>query len=190
MLTATYALVTLSVEQRKARGILTALQQQIRNIAKKSESIDHSCCESILCQLAQFNESCRCRNLQLYMIPAVRRATRDADDLLSELDSFSSTGENILRETRANLWNIFNQGSEGVNQVCAAMESYCHHQLQRLVMEEGELFPVVQRVISSENWFDIAAQFISHDAEIRAHKPNPPRGHVVVETGNQLSAMV
>lgn len=188
MLTVTYALVTLSVEQKKARGNLAALQQQIRSSAAKLESIDRSCFESILYQLVQFDESCRWRNLELYVIPALRSATSEADDLMAELESFSSTGENILRETRANLWRVFNQGIEGVNELCTAMESYCHHLLKRLAKEERELLPLAQRVISSEDWFDLAAQFISHDAENHAHRPMAPNGRKAVESIKYLSA--
>ena len=190
MLTVTYALVTLSVEQRKACSNLAALQQQIRNSAAKRESIDRSSFESILYQLVQFDESCRWRNLELYVIPALRSATSEADDLMAELESFSSSGENILRETRANLWRVFNQGVDGVNELCAAMESYCHHLLQRLAKEERELLPLAQRVISSEDWFDLAAQFISHDAENHAHKPMVPKGREAIGTVKQLSAAV
>jgi hypothetical protein len=43
------------------------------------------------------------------------------------------------------------------------MELYCNNLYQRLVKEE-ELLQIAQRVISLEEWFAIAASFLSHDA--------------------------
>jgi len=41
---------------------------------------------------------------------------------------------------------------------------------RRLAKEEEELLPLAQRVISSEEWFAIAAQFLSLDAENKARQ--------------------
>lgn len=174
MLTVTYALVTLSVEQKKSRNILSTLQQQIQSCAEKRGPADRSFIESILYQLVQFDEACRWRNLELYVIPALSRATTEAQALIAELELLSSAGENILRSVRCRLWQAFEQGSDGLKDLCGAMDHYCHSLFQRLAKEEDELLPMAQRIISNDEWFDIAAQFISHDAETHAHKPVLP----------------
>jgi hemerythrin-like domain-containing protein len=46
------------------------------------------------------------------------------------------------------------------------MECYCENLLERLEREEKELFPIAQRVISTDGWFRLASQFISHNEEI------------------------
>ena len=171
MLTVTYALVTLSVEQKKSRGTLSSLQEQIQLCAEKRGPGDRSCIESILYRLVQFDEACHWRNLELYVIPALRRPTNEAHALIAELEALSSMGENILRSVRSRLRQAYEQGNDGIKELCCAMERYCHSLLQRLAKEENELLPMAQRIISSDEWFDIAAQFISHDAENHAHKP-------------------
>ena len=174
MLTVTYALVTLSVEQKKSRSNLSSLRQQIQLCAEKHGTTDRSFIESILYQLVQFDEACRWRNLELYVIPALARATTEAQALIAELELLSSTGESILRSVRSRLWQAYEQGSDGIKELCSAMDRYCHSLCQRLAKEEEELLPMAQRVISNDEWFDIAAQFISHDAETHAHKPVAP----------------
>ncbi|MFD2273460.1 hypothetical protein ACFS07_26860 [Undibacterium arcticum] len=52
----------------------------------------------------------------------------------------------------------------------SSIELYCNNLLQRLTKEEDELLPLAQRVISSDEWFAIGAQFLSLDAENKARR--------------------
>jgi hemerythrin-like domain-containing protein len=174
MLTVTYALVTISVEQKKTRSLLSVLQQQIQRSAQESKAGDRGCLDSLLYQLVQFNEACHWRNVERYIIPALHKVSNEADALIAELEDLSNKAENILRSVRGSTWQAFEQGVEGIGDLYGSMELYCQNLCRRLAKEEEELLPIAQRVIPSEEWFDIAAQFISHDAEVHAHKSAPP----------------
>ena len=188
MLTVTYALVTISVEQKKARGMLSVLQQQIQRSTQELKTADRNCFESVLYQMVQFDEACRWRNVERYVIPTLRRVSKEADALIAELDALSSKAEGILRSIRGHAWQAFEQGTDGIGELYRSMEQYCHNLRQRLAKEEDELLPIAQRVIPSEEWFDIAAQFISHDAEVHAHKHNAP--NIPLHAAVQRSASV
>jgi len=92
MLIVTYSLVTLSVEQEKTRHILSTLQQRAQDCATYPQRRDAPGLESILNQLTHFDLACRQRNVELYLIPAIRRATQEADSILAELESFQHSG--------------------------------------------------------------------------------------------------
>ena len=176
MLIVTYSLVTLSVEQEKTRHTLSTLQQRTQDYATHPQHRDASGLESILNQLAQFDLACRQRNVELYLIPAIRRATQEVDSLLAELESLSSLGANALKSVRHHLQQDLELGMHKMKELAGTMGVYCHHLLARLAREEQELFPVARRVITSEEeWFAIASQFISHEAELHAHKPSQAR---------------
>ena len=174
MLTVTYALVTISVEQKKTQGMLSVLQQQVQRGTTELKSTDRNCFESLLYQLVQFDEACRWRNLERYVIPSLQRVSREADALIAELDALSAKAEAILRSIRARAKQTLEQGMDGASDAYRSMELYCNNLCQRLTKEEKELLPIAQRVIPDEEWFDIAAQLISHDAEIHAHKHATP----------------
>ncbi|MFD2273459.1 hypothetical protein ACFS07_26855 [Undibacterium arcticum] len=53
--------------------------------------------ESIVSQLAKLDESCHRRKVELYVIPAIQKATKEADSLLAELESLSAMGLRIFR---------------------------------------------------------------------------------------------
>lgn len=164
MLTATYSLVALSVEQENALYGLSALQQDIKHSAEEVKDTDPVELQSTVDKLSEFEQYCHQRKVEIYIIPAIRQATREADSLLAELDTLSSTGLGILRSLRDKLKLAFEQGVVMIEDLCNSMQLYCNNLYQRLVKEQ-ELFRIAQRVISIEGWFAIAANFFSYDAE-------------------------
>jgi len=174
MLTFTYSLVTLSVEQKKAKNVLTAVQQHFQNFPKEQKCIDQNCFESTLDQLTRLDESHHRRNIELYVIPAIQKTTREADPLLAELDSLSLQSEDILKSVRDRVNPAFQRSNVDIEELCSAMNTYCQNLLQRLEKEEEELFPIAQRVISNEGWFTLASQFISHNEEMHADRADAP----------------
>lgn len=165
MLTATYAILALSVEQKKAISIFSTLHQYFQSGSANLPGIDPHSLESVLNQIAQFDQSCQRRRVNVYVIPAIQRATKAADALLVELESLSSLGTHILRAALERLRLSVEQGVIQIRELCFAMERYCHSLLQRLAKEETELFPLAQRIITSEEWFAIGASFLSRDAK-------------------------
>jgi hypothetical protein len=68
-----------------------------------------------------------------------------------------------LRSLGEQLAEAFEMSAVKINQICHAMESYCGTVLVRLEREERELIPLARRLFSIEDWFTIAAQFLSDD---------------------------
>lgn len=166
MLTTTYALLTLSIEQKKERGFISRLLQYLKHYATKPQEIDPLHLQTQLEELVRFAELRHQHKVEDCLIPAVREATREADGLLAELDSLKRSGGNMLRATRRRLRLAFDQGGAQVKMLCFTLERYCWNVLERLAREERELLPLAQRVISSEQWFAIGSTFLSHDARL------------------------
>lgn len=164
MLTTTYSLVALSVEQNNAKGGLSALHQYIKSSTERLDDSGPDVLESAVDKLAQFDQYCHERKVEVYVIPAVKKATREADTLLAELEQLSSAGINIVRSVRDALRMVCEQGSAKIEELCSSMERYCANLYQLLIKEE-ELFKIAQRVITIDEWFAIAANFLSYDAE-------------------------
>ena len=170
MLIATYALVALSVEHKKTRVTSSTFQQYLQNSSEDRRGIDPLGLESVVNQLVRFDDSCHQRKVEVYVIPAIRKSTREADSLLAQLESLSALGASILRSVRAQLRQAFVQGIVQIKELYCSMELYCQSLLLRLAKEEEELFPIARRVIPCEEWFAIGAQFLSLDAENDARK--------------------
>lgn len=164
MLIATYVLSTLSIEQKKERHFISSIQHYLQFNADQLHHIDPAVIELQLDQLTHFAESRHQLKVEACLMPAVRKATREADPLLADLESLSRLGSDMLRSVRQCLRHALQRGQAQIMLLCQTMESYCQNLLARLAKEEHELLPLAQRVISSEDWFDIGTTFLSHDA--------------------------
>jgi hemerythrin-like domain-containing protein len=174
MLTTTYSLATLSVEQKNARSILAKLQQHIRAIWQDLQGVNHACIASTLIRLEQFEEYCHRRKVEAYLIPAIRKNTHEADGILAELESLSSSAVRILQSMQEQLKRAYEHGVQELNKLGSAMDLYCNNLLTRLTREEEELFPLVRELLPTEEWFQIAARFLSEDAGKRRVAPALP----------------
>ena len=173
MLIATYALSTFAVEQKKERSFIGRLQHTLRTNAGKLQEIDPLRLESDLNQLCRFSEARHRRRVTSCLMPAVRRATREADPLLADMESLRQTGSDLLLHVRHSLRPAFEHGSTqgSINQLCCSMERYCQNLLQRLAKEEQELLPLARRVMSSADWFAVGSTFLSHAARRAERAP-------------------
>lgn len=162
MLTTTYSLLSLSVEQKSVHKLLSSIQQLAQDSWPDKRCIDPPILESVISQLTKLDEFFRQRKLEIYVIPAIRKATQEADSLLIELESLSAIGLAILESVRQ---QGSNQSVTEVKTLHSSIELYCNHLFRRLSKEKDELWPLAQRVISSGEWFSIGIQFLSIDTE-------------------------
>lgn len=176
MLIATYALSTLSVEQKKERSFIGRIQNTLHGNAGKLHDIDPLRLESDLDQLSRFSESRHQRRVAGCLMPAVRRATDEADALLADLESLGQTGSELLRYVRHSLRPAFAHSTThdthgAIQQLCSSMERYCQNLLQRLTKEEQELLPLARRVMSGDDWFAVGKAFLASDARRAERTP-------------------
>ena len=174
MLTATYTLVALSVEQASVRVSLHSLQKLIDN------NFVHQCaltpgqvgyaCDAV----KRLYESCHWRKLDMFLIPAIRNATRQADELLQNLDELGRAAADAVGVLAIRLGSTAVDNVSKVSQFCEAVEAFCSATLKRLELEEHHLFPVARSVISGEAWFSIANQMLAHDAYVLETRPARP----------------
>lgn len=156
--------------------MLSRLHSQIQDILHDLKSINRACVENALRRLEQFEEYCHKRKVEAYVIPAIRKSTHKADPILAELESLSSRSMRILRSLHEQLRSAFERGMGDVRKVCADMELYCANLRERFLKEEQELFPIVRNLLPIEEWFDIAAKFLSEDEKHRHPVTHPHVG--------------
>lgn len=174
MLTATYSLVAIAAEQKTTYSILAKLKQYIQGTLDGRQSVDPAALESAIDRLAQFDIYCHSRKVEVYVIPALRSSTEDVDQLLTELESLSAAARRILASLQQRIERAIQWGTAEVNQMCLAMEQYCDKMFRRLAKEEQQLLPVVNQLLSNEEWFSLGAQFLSDDGDRYGHRRVPP----------------
>jgi len=156
MLTSTYTLVALSVEQARARIDLQALLERWRPAAWWGEPPSARQYEAACEALRQVSEACQWRKLDKFVLPALRRRGEAAAALVAELDALSgrATAARMAAQCAA---------AEGDPGCLAALEQCCELLLERLEREEHELLPLARTIIPGDHWFTIANQMLAHD---------------------------
>ena len=171
MLTATYTLVALSVEQASVRVSLQSLQKLLQSNLVYQSALTPEQVSSTCDAVKRIYESCHWRKLERFLLPAIRRATHEADKLLQDLDELGRAAADAVGVLVIRLGSMAIDTHASVTQFCAALESFCSCMLERLEREEKDLFPVARAVISGEAWFSIANEMLAHEAYVQDCRP-------------------
>jgi hemerythrin-like domain-containing protein len=189
MLTATYTLVALSVEQASVRVSLQSLQKILySNFAKQRAltpgQVDYACNA-----LRRLYDTCHWRKIETFLIPAIHRATHEADQLLLELDRLNTAAAEAMGEVAERFAGLSIDSADRVTEFCASVDIFCNALLQRLTREEQELFPVARSVISSEAWFSIANKMLAHEAYVQETRPArlPAKGRLAGQRAARIT---
>lgn len=187
MLTATYTLVALSVEQATIRVSLLSFQKYVQSTLQRQNSLTLSQLEFACESLNRLYEACHWRKIEMYLIPAIRQATQQANQLLEELNRLNDSALAVIRSLQQQVAETSDDSGQHVHAICSRIDAFCDALLKRLDKEEKELFAVARTAIGGEAWFAIANQFLLHDANVAEARrckggklhlvPPPRRGH-------------
>ena len=171
MLTATYILVSLSVEQASIRMSLLAFQKYMQVQLRQQSRLSLAQLQYTGDWLNRLYQGGYWRKVEMYLIPAMRQATPHADGLLNglldELNGLNHAALESINVVQQRAVATLDCSEQQTEQLCAAIDAFCTALLQRLEKEERELFALARKVIVGEAWFAIAYQFLAHDAQVR-----------------------
>ena len=171
MLTATYTLVAMSVEQASVRNGLQSLRHMLDAYYLHQATLSAAQVDYATGAMQRLHDACQWRKLDKFLIPALRRATRLADDLLAELDTLSVQSNDALAVSTAFAGAIEDSGQ--VDAFCTVLDTFCRVLLTRIEREEQELFPLARVAVPGEAWFALANQMLAHDAYLDEQRSEP-----------------
>ncbi|MGJ7918288.1 hemerythrin domain-containing protein, partial [Massilia sp. LXY-6] len=165
MLTSTYTLVALSVEQTTVRSALQSLACTLHALPDDGGTLAPGQAAQLCAELRQVVGDCHWRKLDKFLVPALRRSTEAADGLLRALEQLSRSAAEFLAAAEA----CVDAGGRGIdrNSFHEAVEGCIAALRCRLEREEHELFPLARSLVRGEAWFAIANQMLAHDAVAR-----------------------
>jgi hemerythrin-like domain-containing protein len=181
MLTSTYTLVALSVEQTTVRSALQSLARTLHGLPDDGGTLAPGQAAALCAELRQVVDDCHWRKLDKFLIPALRRATGAADGLLCDLEQISGSAADSLAAAEA----CVDAGGRGVDGdgFREAVERCIAALRCRLEREEHELFPLARTLVSGEAWFAVANQMLAHDAVARERRGSLRHGRGRPERG-------
>jgi len=174
MLTATYALVALSVEQASVRLNLLSFKQYVRTTLMQQNSVTLAQLEYACNSLNTLYQACQWRKTEMYLIPALRAATERADQLIEELNRLNQSALAAIRTLQEQAEMLADAGEGQVQRISDTIEAFCNAMLQKLEKEEHELFAMARNSIAGDAWFSLANQLMLHDKRVEELKRSAP----------------
>ncbi|HEX8477359.1 MAG TPA: hypothetical protein VF663_03435 [Telluria sp.] len=175
MLTATYTLVALTIEQTSVRVGLQSLRQMLHTYYLHQGALTAAQFDYATSTMQRLYDAAHWRKLDKFLVPALRRATRLADELLAALDALSVQASDALAVSGAFEGPI--EGCEQVDAFCSVVDTFCRVLLARIDREELELFPLTRVAVPGEAWFALANQMLAHDAYMLDQRTGPAPVH-------------
>jgi hemerythrin-like domain-containing protein len=173
MLTSTYTLVALSVEQTTVRAALQSLLDELRALPDDFSTLAAGRAAQLCTALRQAYDNCHWRKLDKFLLPVLRRSTTAAEGLLAELERLSAQAAAALGVAEASVGTAGHPVPRDV--FCGAIECCVAALRRRLEREEHELFPLARAAVGGDAWFAIANQMLAHDAHAQERRGGPRR---------------
>ena len=149
------------------RSILLLLAQHSR----QGTLPDFTALRSILFYVDEFPEKRHHRKESELLFPKLRARTPMSRDLLDRLDEDHARGERNIRELEHALLGFEMMGEPRRKAFEQAAERYVEFYLAHMALEEQQLLPLAERVLTDEDWAELDEAFTTHRDPLTGHEP-------------------
>jgi hemerythrin-like domain-containing protein len=149
------------------RSITLLLEQHRR----KGTSPDFLALRAMLFYVDEFPEKRHHRKESELLFPKLRARTPISRELMNRLDNDHAWGERKIRSVEHALLAFEMLGDSRRAAFEAAMSQYVDFYLDHMAMEEREILPLAERVLTAEDWQDLDQAFAKNRDPLTGHRP-------------------
>jgi hemerythrin-like domain-containing protein len=149
------------------RSILLLLEQHRRQATQP----DFAALRAMLFYVDEFPEQRHHRKETELLFPKLRARTPLARDLLDKLDADHSRGEHMIRELEHALLGFEMIGEPRRLGFEQAAQRYVDFYLAHMALEEREILPLAERVLTERDWADLDDAFATNRDPLTGHEP-------------------
>ncbi len=149
------------------RSILLLLSQH----HGKGALPDFTALRSILFYVDEFPEKRHHRKESELLFPKLRARTPLSRDLLDRLDHDHARGERYVREVEHALLGFEMMGEPRRKAFEQAAQRYVEFYLAHMALEEEQLLPLAERVLTDEDWAELDEAFMANRDPLTGHEP-------------------
>lgn len=151
-------------------AVLYSLRYLVKEMRKGAEP-NFALLRAILDYIVSYPDRWHHPKEDKYLFAAVKRHTREADNLIARLEREHALGYPLVEDLKKYLV-AFQAGDAGAReQFFAASDRYIELEWEHLRTEEELFIPIAERVLTAEDWAEIAAAFRENDNPLFGIKP-------------------
>jgi hemerythrin-like domain-containing protein len=150
-------------EHRSLASVLQTLQYLARCIRDQGSAPDYELLRLIVDYIEGFQQRFHHPKEDEHLFRAVHARSRAGDTVLAELEAQHAEGDGWIRNLRDAIHRLQASGGKGATDFAKAVDTYADFHWHHMRLEEDELMPLAQRVLSEEDWREIDAAFTAND---------------------------
>jgi len=151
------------------RSIILLLEQHRRDRTQP----DFRALRAMLFYVDEFPEQRHHRKESELLFPKLRARTPLSRDKLDRLDAEHARGEHMIRELEHALLGFEMLGEARREAFEQSARRYVDFYLAHMALEEREILPLAERMLSPEDWADLDEAFAANRDPLTGHDPEP-----------------
>lgn len=151
---------------------------------------DFAVLRAMLFYVDEFPEKRHHRKESQLLFPKLRARTPLARDLLDHLEEEHASGERRIRDLEHALLGFEVVGEPRREAFELAARRYADFYLAHMAMEEKEILPLAERMLSADDWLELDEAFAANRDPLIGHEPEPDYRSLFTRIVNVLPAPI
>ncbi len=166
------ALQVIRNEHGALSAVLRSLQALLAQYQRRAMLPDFGLVRAMLLYVDEFPEKLHHVNESRVLFPVLRARSPEAGAVLDRLDAEHARGEQAIRALEHDLtaWEMLGDSRRAAFE--QSLERYVAFYFEHMALEETQVFPLAQRVLSKEDWRQVDAVFLAHRDPLTGHEPD------------------
>ena len=158
-------------EHAALAGVLRSMARLLDAGRREGGATDFGALRAMLFYIDEFAEQRHHRKESLILFPKLRARTPVSRPLLDRLDDDHARGERRIRNLQHALLAFEMMGEPRRAAFEEAARAYIDFYLAHMALEEGQILPLAQKVLSGEDWSELDEAFLTNRDGLAGRSP-------------------
>ena len=159
-------------EHQALAAMLRSLSMLLAEHRRKGVPPDFGVLRAMLLYVDEFPEKLHHTKESELLFPMLRSRSAEAADVLDKLDHDHAQGEKAIRDLEHDLLAYEVLGGDRATSFEKSVNRYIDFYLAHMGIEEGQILPLAQRVLTDADWAELDAAFMKNRDPLTGHEPD------------------
>jgi hemerythrin-like domain-containing protein len=169
-ITMSKALSVIRDEHRSIGAILHGMQYLVEEIRARKVKVDPRVFAAMLYYLDTFSERMHHPKEDRFLFAPLKRHGREADPVVSRLESDHAEGGRSLRRLEQFLIRYEEGGDREFPAFAGAVDDFVQSYWEHMRMEEEQLFPLAEKLLTADDWHVVDRAFAENRDPLAAER--------------------
>ena len=172
-MTMPHATLTIIRDEHQAlAAMLRSLGMLLAEHRRKGVPPDFDVLRAMLLYVDEFPEKLHHTKESELLFPMLRSRSAEAADVLDKLDHDHAQGEKAIRDLEHDLLAYEVLGGDRAASFEKSVNRYIDFYLAHMGVEESQVLPLAQRVLTDADWAELDAAFMKNRDPLTGHEPD------------------